>query len=310
MNDIAINLQSISKKYGDTYAVQDLSLEIEKGEIFGLLGPNGAGKTTIIHMITGLLSPSSGSNSLFGLDPRKDAKAVRQMIGTVAQETNLYDDLTAIENMEHHAALYCKSLKGIRNEIESQLERMTLLKRSHEPVRNFSGGMKRRLALARALLHDPQIIFFDEPTLGVDVQARHVLWDHIHTQKEAGKTFVVSTNDMNEAEALCDRLAILDHGKLIALDKPEELKKSLGNDAILIQTKPEIENPENLFTGLDLKITIQQDHVIRLETPRAEEKVGEILNRVSSEYEILSLSMSKPSLDDVFLHYTGRGLRE
>lgn len=310
-NQIAVQLSHVGKQFKQFTAVDDLSLSVRRGEIFGLLGPNGAGKTTTIHMICGLLPNSSGKIDVMGFNPIKEARQVRSRIGLVAQETNLYFDLTAVENLEHHAALFCDDLSDLKTNIQKQLSRMQLWERRSEAVRQFSGGMKRRLALARALMHDPELIFFDEPTLGVDVQARHVLWQHIRDESAAGKTFVISTNDMNEADALCDRLAIIDQGKLIALDSPENLKNSLGRDVITLKTTPLFKHENGFFDGLGVQdMQSKPDGSIRLEVNNAEGIVGELISRLNGAYRLDALQVSRPSLDDVFLHYTGRGLRE
>ncbi|MFN2224759.1 MAG: ABC transporter ATP-binding protein, partial [Anaerolineae bacterium] len=206
MDTNAIHVREASRRFGNrrsggVLAVDALSFEVQQGEIFGLLGPNGAGKTTTINLLTGLLRRDGGTVEVLGYDPQRQAREVRQRIGYVPQETNVYLDLSAVDNLWHHAALYCRDLAGVEGRIGDLLRLMDLWQRRKDPVRTFSGGMKRRLVLARTLLHDPEIIFFDEPTLGVDVQARHVIWSHIQAQRAEGKTFVVSTNDMAEAEA-------------------------------------------------------------------------------------------------------------
>jgi len=179
MEEIAVGVESVSRRFGNLVAVDSLSFEVGQGEIFGLLGPNGAGKTTTIHLITGMLRRNGGKVRVLGWDPQSDARQVRQQIGYVPQETNVYGDLNAVDNLWHHAALYCRDLSVVQDRMEELLQLMSLWERRRDPVRTYSGGMKRRLVLARALLHDPRVILFDEPTLGVDVQGRHVLWEHI-----------------------------------------------------------------------------------------------------------------------------------
>ena len=185
-----------------------------------------------------------------GLIQKKQSRDVRKCIGVVPQETNVYGDLNSVDNLWHHAALYCDDLNSVSTRIEELLHLMELWDRRKDPVHTFSGGMKRRLALARAMLHDPQIILFDEPTTGVDVHGRHVLWEHIKALKALGKTFLISTNDMAEADALSDRLVIIDHGTRIALDTPEALKACLGHDIMTLQTSQPIDDPQSLFDGL------------------------------------------------------------
>jgi ABC-2 type transport system ATP-binding protein len=309
--DTAISVQSVTRQFREFVAVDTLSFDVGVGEIFGLLGPNGAGKTTTINLITGMLKPSGGQVQVLGHDPQADARWVRQHIGLVPQETNVYQDLTAVDNLWHHAALYCDDLTKVADQIETLLRMMDLWERRKDPVRNFSGGMKRRLALTRALLHNPQVILFDEPTMGVDVQGRHVLWEHIKGQQKNGVTFVVSTNDMAEAEALCDRLVIIDYGREIALDTPEHLKSDLGRDIVTLQTTPAITDPGTLFSKIGIQNISQPDpDHLRLELANAESKVAEMVTLITKDHQIESLNIARPTLDDVFLHHTGRGLRE
>ena len=307
----AILLNGVTRRFGDLVAVANLTFEVGESEIFGLLGPNGAGKTTTINLIVGLLKRHGGKISVLEYDPQKQARQVREIIGLVAQETNLYPDLTAMDNLWHHAALYCDDLSTVSERIGELLNMMNLWKRRADPVRTYSGGMKRRLALARALLHDPEIILFDEPTLGVDVQGRHMLWEHIQSQREQGKTFIISTNNMEEADTLCDRLVIIDNGKAIALDTPENLKSDLERDIVTLRTTPNITDPNNIFADLGVhEITEIENDRLRLEVSHAEAIVGDLINRVSAEHRIESVRIARPTLDDVFLHHTGRALRD
>jgi len=307
----AIIVKSASRHFDKLLAVDDLSFQVHQGEIFGLLGPNGAGKTTTINLITGMLARNGGEIEVEGFDPQIQARQVHKRIGLAPQETNVYLDLNAVDNLKHHAALYCDDLANVRANIESLLRLMNLWERRKDPVRNFSGGMKRRLVLARSLLHKPEIILFDEPTLGVDVQGKYVLWEHIREQQALGKTFVISTNNMAEAETICDRLLIIDHGKAIALDTPEHLKSGLGRDIVTLRTTPAVEDPEQLFSGLGMQFyTRTQPDELRLEVTDAEAIVGELVFRTTGDHQLESILIARPSLDDVFLHYTGRALRE
>jgi ABC-2 type transport system ATP-binding protein len=307
----AISVQSVYRRFGDLVAVDDLSFEVGKGEIFGLLGPNGAGKTTTINLITGMMKQQKGFVNVLGHDPQKDPRWIHQRIGLVPQETNVYSDLNAVDNLWHHAALYCDDLTSINIKMENLLQLMSLWERRNDPVRTYSGGMKRRLALARALLHEPEVILFDEPTLGVDVQGRHVLWEHIKQQQMEGVTFVVSTNDMSEAEVLCDRLVIIDYGRAIALDTPENLKSTLARDFITLKTKPPILNPVEFFSSFGIQeFSRPGAETLRLELANAESLVGDLVSLIKKDHQIESLRIARPTLDDVFLHYTGRGLRE
>jgi ABC-2 type transport system ATP-binding protein len=307
----AITVQSVTRRFGELVAVDNLSFQVQEGEIFGLLGPNGAGKTTTINLLTGMLARDEGEIQVLGFDPQGQAREVRKRIGLAPQETNVYLDLNALDNLWHHAALYCDDLSETPARMESLLRLMNLWERRKDPVRTFSGGMKRRLVLARALLHNPDIILFDEPTLGVDVQGRHDLWRHIKEQQAQGKTFIVSTNNMTEAETLCDRLVIIDHGRRIALDAPEHLKSALGRDIVTLRATPPIDDPESLFTGLGLQAwTRPQADELRLEVQDAESIAGELVTRVTAGLRLESIHIDRPTLDDVFLHYTGRALRD
>jgi ABC-2 type transport system ATP-binding protein len=311
MASSAVRVQSVTRRFGDLVAVDNLSFELQVGEVFGLLGPNGAGKTTTIHLITGMLRRESGEVRVLGWDPQVDARRVRNCIGYVPQETNVYLDLNALDNLWHHAALYCQDLSVVKERIEDSLRLMDLWERRKDAVRTFSGGMKRRLALARALLHDPHVVLFDEPTLGVDVQGRHVLWEHIKAQQRQGKTFLVSTNDMAEADALCERLVIVDHGRAIALDTPERLKANLGRDIVTLRTTPAIQDPEDMFAGMGVQdVARPEPGQLRFEVANAESIIGELVSRVTGEHRLESVRVARPSLDDVFLHHTGRALRE
>jgi ABC-2 type transport system ATP-binding protein len=309
--ETVLDVRSASRRFGDLVAVDNLSFEVQRGELFGLLGPNGAGKTTTINLITGMLRRDGGNVRVLGWDPQTEARQVRQRIGCAPQETNVYLDLSALDNLWHHAALYCQDLEGVEGRIEGLLRLMNLWQRRKDAVRTFSGGMKRRLVLARALLHDPEVILFDEPTLGVDVQGRHVLWEHIKAQQAEGKTFIVSTNNMAEADVLCDRLVIIDHGQAIALDTPENLKAGLERDIVTLRATPAIEDPEALFAGFGVQaISRPGPGQLRFEVANAESIIGEMISLVTVQHRLEAVRIARPTLDDVFLHHTGRALRE
>jgi len=306
-----VSVFSVTRHYGEVTAVDQLSFEVFPQEIFGLLGPNGAGKTTTILLLIGLLRLDEGSVQILGINPQLNPRRVHQSIGYVPQETNVYLDLNAVDNLWHHAALYCEDLSTVKPKIQELLHLMSLWERRNDPVRTYSGGMKRRLALARTLLHDPDVIFFDEPTLGVDVQGKHVIWEHIQKQRELGKTFIISTNDMMEADQLCDRLLIIDAGRAITLDTPENLKAGLGQDIVTLQTSLPIEQPDEVFQGMNIgAVKSLQPGLIHFEISHAERWVEEIINRVKDNYHLEAIRIARPSLDDVFLEYTGRGLRD
>ncbi len=238
MTEAAIELTGVTKRFGSFTAVDDLSLRVERGEIFGLLGPNGSGKTTTINMISGLSRPTSGGVRVLGIDMLADPRRIRRSLGTVPQENALYEELTAEANLRFHADLFDVPRPGLEKRITSLLELAQLEDRRKSRVSAFSGGMKRRLALVRALLHDPELLYFDEPALGVDVQSRRALWDRILELKERGKTVLITTNYLEEANVLCDRLAIIDRGRLVALDSPSNLRRSFGDTVLEMRTRP------------------------------------------------------------------------
>jgi ABC-2 type transport system ATP-binding protein len=223
MSEWAITTENLTKKYEDKLAVENLSLQVGKGELFGLLGPNGAGKTTTISIICGLIKPTSGTVKIYGYDVIKEQQKVKKLIGVCIQETAIYPYLTGIENLALFGNLYGMNKKTIKERSNLLLTKMALKEDAKRLAAKYSGGMKRRLSLALALIHDPQIAFLDEPTVAMDPQSRHAVWDFIKEQKTKGKTIILTTHYMEEAEELCDRVGIIDQGKLIALGTPEEL---------------------------------------------------------------------------------------
>jgi daunorubicin resistance ABC transporter ATP-binding subunit len=308
----AIAIDHLRKVYGTFVAVEDLSVTIEPGEIFGLLGPNGSGKTTTVNMVSGLAQPTSGRVTIFGHDLARDPRTVRTLLGVVPQETALYEELSAGRNMEFHAVLYGVPKAERERRIAALLELVQLADRRGSRVGTFSGGMKRRIALARALIHDPRLLYLDEPTLGVDVQSRRALWDYILDLKARGKTVLITTNYLEEANTLCDRLAILDHGRLIALDTPANLKQRYGGTVIEMETEPPpspdlVERLRALpgigaleVDGATLKVTVTGERSL----------VSAVINAVTSETELRAITQREPNLDEVFLQLTGSALRD
>jgi ABC-2 type transport system ATP-binding protein len=306
----AIEMQDLCKTFGTLNAVDHLSLTIQQGEIFGLLGPNGSGKTTTINMISGLSVPSSGTVRVMGYDLRHQARQVRRILGAVPQETALYEELSAWDNMDFHADLFNVPRREKAGRIQHMLELVQLQDRKDSRVSTFSGGMKRRLALARALLHDPQLIYLDEPTLGVDVQSRRAIWDYILSLRDQGKTILITTNYLEEAQALCDRLAIIDHGKLLVVDTPAHLKQAYGGSIVEIETA----RPSQLIGALEalegVKAVEQQETHLKITTEAGQNVVPRIINLLSQESEITAISVREPQLDEVFLSLTGTALRD
>jgi ABC-2 type transport system ATP-binding protein len=238
MIESAIKLTKVTKKFDDKLALDNLSLEVQKGELFGLLGPNGAGKTTTINILCGLIKPSSGNAQILGYDVQKNPEKVKEQIGVCIQETAIYPYLTGIENLELFGNLHCMGKKTLKTRSNMLLTKMGLEEDAKRKASKYSGGMKRRLSLALALIHDPEIAFLDEPTVAMDPQSRHAVWDVIKEQKKTGKTIILTTHAMEEAEHLCDRIGIIDHGKLIALGTPKELiaKNNVNNlEEVFIQ---------------------------------------------------------------------------
>jgi ABC-2 type transport system ATP-binding protein len=302
----AISTHNLTKEFNGLIAVDNLNIEVKEGEIFGLLGPNGAGKTTTISMLCTILKPTSGSATINGYDIIKKPNEVRKSIGIVFQDPSLDDRLTGRENLEMHAALYKVPKNVRRKRIEEVLELVELKDRADSLVRTYSGGMRRRLEIARGLIHYPKVLFLDEPTLGLDPQTREHVWEYIKELAKREKiTIVLTTHYMEEADLLCDRVAIIDHGKIIACDTPSNLKNSLGGDSIVLSVS-DIVNARKVFP--DSK---EFDGKIILSVKNAEKEIAKILDKAGkNKLEILEANIRKPSLNDVFLHLTGREIRE
>jgi ABC-2 type transport system ATP-binding protein len=228
VNQPAIVIEHLTKKYEDVTAVEDLSLQIEKGELFGLLGPNGAGKTTVINILCGLIKPTSGAAKVGSFDVQKETWQVRELIGVCPQETAVYPYLTGAENVELFGNLHSMTNENIETRRNMLLEKLGLTQEAKRKAEKYSGGMKRRLSLALALIHNPQIAFLDEPTVALDPQSRHAVWDFIRELKKENKTIILTTHYMEEAEALCDRVGIIDYGKLLTLGPPKDLVLKAG----------------------------------------------------------------------------------
>ena len=306
----AIEMIDLCKAFGSFRAVDHLSLEVRRGEIFGLLGPNGSGKTTTINMLSGLSAPTSGEVRVMGYDVRRHGRSVRQILGAVPQETALYEELSAWANMDFHADLFGIPRKEKKERITTMLALVQLLDRKDSRVSTFSGGMKRRLALARALLHDPHLIYLDEPTLGVDIQARRAIWDYILSLRDQGKTVLITTNYLEEAQALCERLAIIDHGTLVALDTPEHLKQTYGGSVVEIETARPSEAQEVLSGLAGVKEVKQEGTHLTITTEGVYNVVPHIINLISQGNELRDLAVREPTLDEIFLRLTGTALRD
>ena len=223
MTEPAITIKNLTKKFEDKTALEDLSLQVANGELFGLLGPNGAGKTTIINILCGITKPTSGTAKICDYDAQNETQKVKELIGVCTQETAIYPYLTGVENIELFGNLNSLNKKVLKQRSNLLLTKLGLKEDAKRVAAKYSGGMKRRLSLALALIHDPQVVFLDEPTVAMDPQSRHAVWDFIKDEKTKGRTIILTTHYMEEAEELCDRVGIIDNGKLIALGTPEEL---------------------------------------------------------------------------------------
>lgn len=302
-----IEVHDLVKQYGRFHAVNGLSFTVERGETFALLGPNGAGKTTTVHVLCTLLRATSGSASIGGYDVSRQANAVRRLIGVVFQEPCLDERLTALENLALHGALYSLPHRLIRQRADELLDLVELRERAREPVRTFSGGMKRRLEIARVLIHRPRVLFLDEPTLGLDPQSRNRIWEYIRALKQReGMTVFLTTHDMEEAEQ-SDRVAILDRGCLVALDRPETLKRLVGGDTITLRTADDVSAQQLIKAHWGFEAHLSQEGLC-FKAPCSGELVPTLLTQL--EIPVHFVSMHSPTLNDVFLALTGRELQD
>jgi len=292
-------------------AVDHLDISVEAGEIFGLLGPNGAGKTTTISMLCTILKPTSGTAKVNGFDIVKEAMQVRRSIGIVFQDPSIDDRMTGRENLFMHANLYGVPPSEQKSRIDRVLKLVELEDRADDLMRTYSGGMRRRLELARGLIHYPKVLFLDEPTIGLDPQTRDHIWKYIRELKEAHDiTIVLTTHYMDEADKLCNRIAIMDHGKIIALNTPAKLKETLEGDKVIIKAK-ELDMLSSLVTE---KLGLQNAHIINGVMEVTLKNGKSLLPRIvevatQNNIFVESITLSEPNLDDVFLHYTGRTIR-
>jgi len=307
-----IKVINLTKKFKKLVAVDNISFEIKRGEIFGLLGPNGAGKTTTLSMLSTLQKPSSGTAIINGFDILKDEDNVRRSIGIVFQDQSLDEELTANENMQLHSMLYHIPKNQRKKKIEELLKLVGLFDRRNDLVKTFSGGMRRRLEIARGLLHTPKVLFLDEPTLGLDPQTRNQIWEYIKKLNKRTKiTIIITTHYMDEADKLCNRIAIIDKGKIIALNTSSELKNEVGEDIITIKSNNAKKLKEIICKDKELKCLDANDGIINVNIKNAEKHVAEIINlATTNDIKIESVSMHKPTLEDVFLHFTGKSIRE
>ena len=309
----AIIIKELTKKFGEFTAVDSVSFSVEPGELFGLLGPNGAGKTTILNMLTTLLLPTAGDAEIAGYNLRRDPGEIRNNIGIIFQDPSLDIGLTGRENLEFHAMMYNIGSDERKKRIREVLDVVGLADKADILVENYSGGMKRRLEIARGLIHHPKVLFLDEPTLGLDAQTRRSIWDHIRNlNRNYGTSVILTTHYMEEADYLCDRIAIIDHGKIIALDTPSGLKNCLRGDCVSLTIEGRVEL---------IAAALGEKEWVKEIVPN-----GKTLDVILSDYGknipyifqtagnlgigISSINFSKPSLEDVFLRLTGSIIRE
>jgi ABC-2 type transport system ATP-binding protein len=314
MTENIIEAKSLCKSFGSFQAVKCIDLVVKRGEIFGFLGPNGAGKSTTINMLTTMLTPTSGTVKVVGYDVVEEEDKVRESIGIVPQEILLETQLSARQNLEFYGKLYHMKKEDMDKRIPELLKMAELEDRAEDQVKTFSGGMKRRLEISKAFLHRPAIIIMDEPTIGLDIQTRMVIWDKIRELNKAGITIFITTHYLDEADILCDRIAIMDHGEIKAIGTPEELKKSLGRDSIV---EVEFSGPQEKFMKeihkLCDKATVTENHGHEVkfsckDPVNAMKKIIEHAGQAGIKLD--RISMHEPSLDDVFVHYAGRAIRE
>ncbi|MFQ5876918.1 MAG: ATP-binding cassette domain-containing protein [Acidobacteriota bacterium] len=306
-------VESLVKRYGDLRAVDGISFEVRKGEIYGLLGPNGAGKTTTMSMMSGLLLPDEGRVRFDGIDLRADPIGVKRQLGVVPQETALYENLSARENLRFWGGLYGLSGGALAGAVDRVLEQVGLTSRAGDPVKTYSGGMKRRLNLALGLVHSPRAVLLDEPTVGIDPQARINVLDVVRAVASSGTTVLYTTHYLEEAESLCDRIGIMDHGRILAEGTLDELKRRAGEtEVVTIRGTFDESKARDRLQGVDgARVISSEPGKLVLSTAGAERGAVALLSRVlSGDLEIDAVSIQPPSLSGLFIKLTGRELRD
>ena len=306
-----IEVKGLTRNFGSLVAVNNLNFSVRQGEVFGLLGPNGAGKSTTLSMLCTILRPTFGTATIDGVDVTQHPARVRRVIGIVFQDPSIDDRLTGRENLEMHANLYGVPTAEARKRIEEVLELVELKDKAELLMRTYSGGMRRRLEIARGLIHYPKVLFLDEPTIGLDPQTREHIWAYISAlSKRENITVVLTTHYMEEADELCERVAIIDYGKIIALDSPRRLKDRLEGDRISIKTEGAAalaEKLDELSLGKDLKVGHDELKIVAKNGGALMPRVVEVATGLGVRIE--SMSIREPTLEDVFLHFTGREIR-
>jgi ABC-2 type transport system ATP-binding protein len=308
----SISVSNLEKKFGNFTAVNKISFNVKPGEIFGLLGPNGAGKTTTISILSTIISLTSGSATIYGQDVVKNKDAVRKLIGIVFQDPSLDDELSGWQNLDLHARLYGVKDEAKKEAITRVLKLVELEDKAHNQVKTYSGGMKRRLEIARGFIHNPKVLFLDEPTIGLDPQTRRKIWNYIKQLNEKEKiTIILTTHYMEEADELCNRIAIIDHGKIIKLDTSEKLKDSLGGDIIRVGAN----KPKELVTLLKknkLFSNVKElDGSIEITTKNGSQAIPKLIEMAQkAKIDIEYTTLKRPTLEDVFISLTGKEIRD
>jgi len=311
--DVAILIKGLTKRFNGLTAVDAVDLNIKKGELFGLLGPNGAGKSTLIKMLTTMLKPTGGSATVWGYDIARERNEVRSSIGVVFQDPALDTMLTGRENLDFHGRMYGMSSSLRKKRIEDVLELVDLSDKAKIKVEDYSGGMRRRLEIARGLMHHPNVLFLDEPTLGLDVQTRRHIWQYILSMNQReGVTIVLTTHYMEEADYLCDRVAIVDNGRIVALDTPDNLKDLIGADTITLETQNGADQLQQSLQSFDwIKSTSISAESVELQVDHAQLRVPQLIEAAYRNGVIIrSVGLHAPTLEDVFLKFTGKKIRE
>lgn len=312
--DKIIQIKNLDKTFQNRrtiIAVKDVSFDVIDGEIFGILGPNGAGKTTLIRMLTTLMKPTSGTALIAGYDTVKEPDKIRNLIGVCPQNSTIDNQLTAWENLDFYAKLFNMPDKDRVDRLKQALEIANLVDRANIPVQTFSGGMRRKLEIARAFLHKPLILFLDEPTIALDPESRRAVWQQIRTLNSEGVTIILTTHYMDEAEKLCDRVAFIIGGRLVAIDSPENLKKSLPAGDLIEVVIDKVEESlmselKNIESIIEVKINENRLQILVRNGKSTLPQIVNIIERYKVKIE--SISMRSPSLEDVFIHYTGKKL--
>jgi len=312
----AIEVDSLTKKFGDFKAVDGISFKVEEGEIFGFLGPNGAGKSTTMMILTTLLKPTSGRALVGGYDVMSDAKKVREKIGYVQQEISVDEFLTGRENLYLHARINQIPRNLIKSRIDDVLELVELGEKKDQASLTYSGGMRKRLDIANGLLSRPSVLFLDEPTVGLDIQTRRKIWGYIKKiQKDFGMTVFISTHYMEEADNLCDRIGIIDHGKIQVIDTPKSMKSTIGNEIISFNLVDGKANQDAIIDQIGkiefVKEVKNKEGLITVFSTKSNEVIPKIFQESANlDMKIRSLTLKQPTLDDVFISYTGHDLRD